>query len=159
MFEPSRILFKIKQGILLFWTAWFAIAFLTNLTDIFKALGFLPEAWSLASGNWAFLRQVTAIYGTPVELGALLFFAVMVWEAAAGFLFWQALMSFNGRKGGLHVVSQSFAVSLALWAAFMLADEFFIAYELENTHRSYASFELLSLLAIYFLPDKDFETH
>ena len=154
--DLSGSLLKIKRGILLFWALWFALVLLTNLMDALKALSYLPETWSLASGNWGFMKQVTAIYGTPVGIVAVMFLGVMVWEGTAAFLFWRAFDAFPGEKGaGLTAVNQAFTVGLAFWATFMLADEFFIAYELEGTHRSYAIAQLVSFLGFYLLPDKE----
>jgi hypothetical protein len=155
MFDLPDSLLKIKRGILLFWAAWFAMVLLTNFTDVLKAVGYLPEGFSLASGNWLFMKQVTAIHGTPVGITALMLLVIMAWEALLVCLFWQAFQTFRERKGegGLAAVNRAFAVSLALWGLFILADEFFIQYELENTHKSFAILALVSYLGIYLLPD------
>lgn len=57
--------FLLKRLLLLFWASWFSIVFLTNLLDACKELGVLPQTWAFASGNYAFVCQTTARYGTP----------------------------------------------------------------------------------------------
>jgi hypothetical protein len=137
----------IRSGILLFWAAWFTVVALTNLLDALKALGFLPAGFTLASGNWALMLKVTAIHGTPASLVALLFLGVILWEAVAAALFWRA-WAVRGEA-----IATAFIVGLALWAAFTLADEVFIAYPLEAVHLRLFAAQLLSLLAIRLLPD------
>jgi hypothetical protein len=56
------------------------------------------------------------------------------------------------RPGG-QAVSRAFLVSLALWAAFLLADEICLAYETEATHLRVFMAQLLSCLVLALLPD------
>ena len=137
----------IRSGILLFWAAWFTVVASTNLLDALKALGVLPAGWTLVSGNWALMLKVTAIHGTPTALVALLFLGVILWEMLAATLFWRAWAA----RGD--TIATAFIVGLALWAAFTLADEAFVAYPLEAAHLRLFAVQLLSLLAIRLLPD------
>jgi predicted ABC-type ATPase len=74
-----------------------------------------------------------------------------------GVLFWRSFRQFNGVNGsGLTTVYTAFGVSLALWAAFVIADEIFIAYEtanLEGTHMGIFASQLITLLVLRLLPD------
>ena len=45
-------LFTLELGLLLFWAAWFAIVFLTNLFSGMKAAGILPESLESLRGRW-----------------------------------------------------------------------------------------------------------
>jgi hypothetical protein len=57
---------------------------------------------------------------------------------------------------GLAAVYAAFTASLGLWMAFILADEFFIAYEvagLEATHVRLFTAQLASLLVLRLLPE------
>jgi hypothetical protein len=137
----------LKSGVLLFWAAWFTIVVLTNAFDILKASRVVPAGWTFASGNWELMVKVTGVHGTPVAVVAMLFLGVIVWEALAGFLFWRAWAA--GGRGGV----AAFTVSLALWAAFTLADEIFIAYTLGPVHLRLFGLQLLSLLALRLLPE------
>jgi hypothetical protein len=46
----------------------------------------------------------------------------------------------------------AFATGIALWAAFMLADEITLEYEFERTHELLFIAQLASLLAFHLLP-------
>ena len=97
-------------------------------------------------------EQVTAVHQTPPALVLLLFLGVVVWEAVAAALLWRAFGAFQGVLKGMDAVYAAFAVSLALWAAFMLADEVFIAYGVEGTHMAIFTAQIVTLLAIRLLP-------
>src|SRR5262245_19521993 len=118
---PSAASWRLlKSGVLLFWAAWFTLVALTDVFDALKAGRVVPAGWSLASGNWELMLKVTAVHGTPVAIVGLLFLGAIAWEVVAAVLFWRAWAA--GGRGGL----AAFTVSLALWAAFTLADEIFI---------------------------------
>lgn len=143
----------IKRGILLFWTLWLALVFCTNLLDGLKALLVLPETWPFASGNYSFMVKVVDRYNPPAWLAVFLFIGVVCWEGLATLLFGLAYWKFKARdEAALVFVHAAFAVGLALWAAFMLADEIFMVYDVENTHRGLFTAQLVSLLAVRLLP-------
>src|SRR5687767_354409 len=121
----------LKRGLLFFWALWLTVVFLTNLFDLLKHQGVVPESWSFASGNYGFMESVTAVHGTPPAMVLLMFLGVIVWEAAAAVMLWRAWALFQGILKGMDAVYAAFTVSLGLWAAFMLADEVFIAYDVE----------------------------
>ena len=152
---PPLSLATLKRGLLLFWAVWFTIVFLTNLFDALRALGVLGAGWRFASGNWAFLVETTAVYATPDWLRAVLFAGVIVWEGLAAALFWRAFRAGRGDDGeGRREVDAAFVVGLALWAAFAIADEVFVAYDVEATHLRLFTAQLVSLLAIRLPPDE-----
>lgn len=140
--------FLLKRLLLLFWATWFSIVFLTNLLDACKGLGVLPQTWAFASSNYAFVAQTTAIYGTPDWVNAVLFAGVLIWEAVAAVCFWRAALTFRRRS-----VYAAFTGGLSLWAAFLLADEVFIAYAVEATHFRILIAHLATLLVIELVPD------
>jgi hypothetical protein len=153
--KPQLNLGGVKRGVLFFWALWLSLVFATNALDGLKALDVLPAGWALASGNYAFLRRVTAVYQTPAWLTAALFAGVVLWEGLAALLFWHSFRVWCGVKGrGLPAFYTAFGVSLALWAAFMIAEEVFLAYPVEGTHRSLFTCTLVSLLALRLLPDE-----
>jgi hypothetical protein len=138
----------LKRGLLLFWAAWLSLVFTTNLLDAAKAAGLLGESWAFASGNYAFLCQTTARYGTPGWVNGLLFAGVICWEALAALLFWLAWWTFRGWP-----LYAAFAAGLSLWAAFILADEVFITYAVAGTHWRLFIAQLATLLAVELLPE------
>jgi len=145
----------IQRGILLFWALYFLLVWITNLCDALKELGWLGKDWRYVSGNYALIVEVTAgKVGGPAWLAPVLFAGVLLWEAAAGVMFIRAAAVFRSMtQPGRQTVHAAFAAALGLWAAFILADEFFIDYRFETTHRSLLTLQLLSLLAMHLLRD------
>jgi hypothetical protein len=133
----------LKRLLVLFWAAWFSVVLTTNLCDAAQAVGILDDSWSFASGNYAFVCQTTARYGTPMWLNAVLFAGVLVWEVAGTAAFWWAAFTYNRRS-----VYAAFTIGLGLWAAFILADEVCLAYLVEATHIRLLVAQLVTLLVI-----------
>jgi hypothetical protein len=151
--RAGRLAVLLKRGLLLFWATWLSVVFTTNLLDGAKALGVLDESWTFASGNYAFLTQTTSRHGTPEWLNAVLFAGVVGWEGLAAVLFWAAWWAFRGGGAGRPAVYAASCAGLSLWAAFVLADEVFIAYPVEGTHWRLFIAQLATLLAVELLPE------
>jgi hypothetical protein len=151
--KEGRMQVILKQLLLLFWAAWLTVVFATNLLDGAKAAGLLGDGWAFVSGNYRFLAETTARYGTPAWLNGLLFAGVICWEGVAAALFWLAWWRFAYRGQRTRRVYAAFTASLALWAAFLLADELFIAYAVEGTHLRLFTAQLATLLAIELVPE------
>jgi hypothetical protein len=152
--ENSPTVVLLKRGLLLFWAAWLSVVFATNALDAAKALGLLDASWPFASGNFAFMTQTTARYGTPGWVNAVLFGGVIAWEGLAAALFWLAAWGFRGGDRGRMTVYLASAAGLSLWAAFILADEVFIAYVVAATHWRLFIAQLATLLAVELLPEE-----
>jgi hypothetical protein len=142
----------LKRTLLIFWATWFTVVFTTNLLDGAKAAGLLEESWAFTSGNYRFLAETTARYGTPNWVNGLLFAGVIFWEGVAAVLFWLAWGRFTGRGKGRWTVYAAFTAGLALWGAFLLADELFIAYAVAGSHLRLFTAQLVTLLAVELLP-------
>ena len=145
---------RFKRLVLCFWALWFSVVFLTNLADAGKGLGLLDNSWAFASGNWKLVQETTSRYRTPGSLKALLFAGILLWEGLAALLFWRAGWSFRGRRSARQAVYLAFMTAVLLWAAFLIADEVFIAYPLESAHLRLFVAHLLTLLAIELLPEE-----
>lgn len=144
----------LKQGLVFFWAIWFTVVFATNLFDLLKQFAVLPENWAFASGNYDFMLATTARYTLPDALVLLLFVGVVVWEGLAALLLWRAwLVVRSAGDAALPVVTTAFAVCLALWAAFMLADELLLAFDVEATHMRIFTAQTATLLALHLLPN------
>ena len=143
----------LKIGLVFFWSLWLSIVFLTNFFEGLKHLGWLPENWKFASQNFQLIQKTMRVYQPPGWLPAVLFIGVILWQALAFLLFWNAfrLLLVSGLSA-LPQVNTAFAVSLALWAAFMVSDEVFCAYEQQSSHVSLFLAQLLTLLALHLLP-------
>lgn len=137
--------------LLLLWAVWLSVVLATNVVDGCKALGLLGEGWVFASGNYRFLAETTARYGTPAWVNGVLFLGVVCWEGLAALLFWAAFARGPSRRGSLYA---AFIASLTLWGAFLVADEVCIAYPVEATHLRLLTAQLVTLLAIELLPQR-----
>lgn len=148
----------LKLVIVLLWAVWSTIVFLTNLTDGLRELGLLADTFPFASGNFAAIAQVTAVYQTPAAISALLFGAVLAWEGLNAGLFWWVVQRSRSLRDGHHrEVNTAFILATGLWAAFMVMDEIFLAYRVaafEQTHRSVFIAVLVSFLVIRLLPNE-----
>jgi hypothetical protein len=144
----------LKQGILLFWALWLTVTWLANTCDGLKACHLLGAGWKFASGNYALMVETTQKYRTPLWLNVVLFGGVILWQGCAALLFWFALSVFHGvhRPGG-NALYTAFLVSLALWAAFIVVDEIFLAYATEDTHLRVFTAQTISLLLLLLMPE------
>jgi hypothetical protein len=146
----GRYVALLKSALLLFWAAWLSVVLATNMADGGKALGLLPESWSFASGNYRFLAETTARYGTPAWVNGLLFAGVVCWEGLAAALFWVAWWKGHDARRARYA---AFTAGLSLWGAFLLADEVFVAYAVEAAHWRLFTATLATLLVVELLPD------
>lgn len=147
-------MFFLKRMLLAFWALWSTVVFTTNTLDAAKALGVLGDSWVFASGNYRFIETTTSRYGTPAWLNASLFTGVIVWEGTTALLFWLACWRFR-TTAGRRLAYLAFTSGLGLWAAFLLADEIFIAYNLSGVHMRLLIAQLATLLVIELVPQKD----
>ncbi len=152
--EAVNHVILLKRLLLLFWAVWLTVVFLSNLADAGKGLGLLGQSWAFAAGNWRFMQETTARYGTPAAVNAALFGGVILWEGGAAVLFWRAGLSYRGRDSSRKAVYLAFTTSLLLWGAFMVADEVLIAYPVEGTHLRLFVAHLVTLLAVDLLPEE-----
>ena len=142
----------IKLGLVAFWAAWFWIVLLTNVLGGLKALGRLSPKWKFASANYEAVAKAIAVYRPPRRLAAWLFASVVLWQLAAALLFtWAAWSSVSSGTIDLAAAHRAFGCGIALWAAFMLADEITLKYEFERTHELLFIAQLASLMALHLL--------
>lgn len=145
----ARPVLRLKRMLLLFWSLWWTVVLATSVFDAGKAVGLLAEGWAFASGNFLYLEQTMARYGTPTWLNAVLFAGVIAWEATATVLFWRAWWGFCGkREADRPLLFAAFTVALSLWLAFLIADEVCIAYAVAATHLRLFAAQLVTLLAL-----------
>jgi hypothetical protein len=140
---------QIWRAILLFWAIWFAVVTATNLGDAALAAGLLPPWWRFASGNYALIAEVTSRYATPGWMLPPLFAGVIAWEALACALFVRAWRAWAADAGlGRDAARLAYGVSLGLWAAFLITDEVFVAFQVAGTHLRLFIAHLVCLIAL-----------
>ena len=144
-------LFYLKQIILLFWCAWFFIAFLTNFTDLLTTTHTMTAS-SFRSGNYSALEKVIAIHHTPHYLLNMLFILDIFIQGISAILFFTAAICFWRRIYTWQAINIAFGISMSLWAIFLIMEEIFIAYSYEATHIRLFVFEMVSLLVLHLLP-------
>lgn len=145
----------IKRGLVLFWAAWYTVVFATNFFDALKAIGAVGAGWAFASGNFAMIRAATAKFALPAVANGALFVGVMAWQATAAALLWIAgIRRAPTRELDLARATTALGTSLGLWAAFVLADELFVAFEggTEAMHLRIFTAQLVTLVAVHLLP-------
>ncbi|GAB3949021.1 hypothetical protein GCM10028805_24690 [Spirosoma harenae] len=142
---------RIRAGLVAFWAFYFSIVLLSNTADALKNLSILPADWSFASGNYILIVRVIAIYQLPVWLAVGFFTGVVLWEAIGAILFWKAFLATVRQTLTYEAtVHRAFGITLGLWAAFLLADEIFLAYLLGGLTATHFSL-LLAELATFIL--------
>jgi len=144
----------LKRSLLAFWATWLTLAMLTNVIDAFKAFGIGAQKSQIASGNYRALQSVKSRLSAPRWVGNLLFGGVVLWQGLGAGLFWRACLGYRPKSTSSAArVNQAFTGGLGLWAAFMVADELFAAYEPESAHMRAFTAQLVSLMSMYLLPD------
>jgi hypothetical protein len=136
-----------------FWSVWWSLVFSTNFFEALKVLDILGSGWSFASGNYGFLVSVMEVHGTPEIVVALLFAGGIAWELAVAVLTWLAFAGYARGAGTRATAYRAFVPAVAFFGAFLALTEFFIAYDLANTHVRLFIAALLSLFVIVSVGD------
>jgi hypothetical protein len=132
----------VRRVLVGFWALYFGLIALTNALDGLRAMSFLPAGWRFRSGNWALLVSTVG----DGRVAWVLFGGVILWEAWAAWLFWQALRA--GMPG-----HRAFVTATALWAAFLIADELFLRYDLEAVHLRLLTAQAITWMAASWAVD------
>ncbi len=149
MFAGMAVL---KTGLVFFWSAWLTAVFLTNRFEGLQRLGILPESWKFASQNYAKIQKTVAVYSPPPWLAGLLFAGVILWQCFSLALLWNAFrLVLLAGFAALPQVDTAFIVLIALFGAFMLADEIFRAYDNQSSHMLIFIAQLATLLVFHLL--------
>ena len=101
-------------------------------------LGALPAGFTLVSYNFELVKKTLGAHGVPTLIAAFLFAGVIAWELLASALLWRAWLAMHrGAPGTAPEVMQAFAVSLAVWAAFLIATELAVNYATAAPHKAH----------------------
>ena len=146
-------LYALKLGLIAFWGIWFTIVLLTNVFAALRALRAVPQKWKFASQNFELVVQATSRYQSPRWLAGILFCGVVLWQLITVVMFGSAFASAL-TAGSLDWiwVNAAFSVGIALFAAFMIADEIFMQYNNERSHVLLLVGQLVTLVSLYLLP-------
>jgi hypothetical protein len=155
--EPRKTPVPILRRLtLLFWAAWLTVVATTNVLEGLQALGAIPASFRFVSGNWRWINQVMDPLAVPRWLQAVQFAGVIAWEALAALLFWRAFATYRGRPlADERPAVLACGVNLALWAAFQVLDEVFLAYAPEAVHRVIFLGQLATLILLHVPPHEE----
>jgi hypothetical protein len=146
-------LFSIKRTMLFFWAAWLSVVAITNVLNGLSVLGVVPASFTFVSGNWQWINQVMDPLGVPRGAQAVFFVGAITWETLGAALFWWAVATYRDRPLAQEkAVVCACGVNLALWAAFQVLDEVFMAYQPEAVHRVIFISQIVTLLLLHLSP-------
>ena len=138
----------LQRPLVLFWALWLTLVGLGNLIDAAASLGLVPADTLLVSGNYKLIVTSVTPTTTAGWLPPLLFAGVIGWQVIGAFFFWRLYLRWGRLPDLLGQVTLCWAVNVALWGAFLLADEFFHAFAFAPGHFAIFSAQLLSYVAI-----------
>ena len=150
--SPRSASLPLKRALLAFWALWFLVVFTTNVMDVLRISGLLNTNWPAVSDNYFLISKTTSVYRLPARWNTFFFFSIMSWQAICVIVFLQACIKL-GKDAAGECVYRAFGFGIGLFAAFILACEVFINYELEAVHMRVFTAQLASLLAVRLLPD------
>lgn len=136
----------VKRIMLQFWALWLSVIAATNLFSLLKALGLVSRDFVFASNNFALVHSYMASYHVPHNLIVVAFSKIVGMQWVAAWLFFRA-------PGNRRTANAAFGAGLALFAAFLVAGEFFLRFDYEAIHMRIFIALLVSWLAVHLLPD------
>ncbi|MDI9817984.1 MULTISPECIES: hypothetical protein [unclassified Legionella] len=145
-----------KKIMILFWMLWWLIALWTDVMGLLAHYGLVVKDWA-RDINYPFLLESLKIYPVSDWLPPLLFAGIILWSfASAAAFFWACLSLHKSPQLWMRRADIAFIISLSYWLAFFLADQLVMKFDLEENHMVQGGFQLLTYLALYLLPSKDF---
>jgi hypothetical protein len=134
------------------WTMYFTMISLTNIIDALKAMNVLGDGVTFSSGNWAFMQDTVAVYGTPDWITGILFAGAITLEVIVAMLCWRALSRRVAGSTGAAVASRAaLAGALVVWTGFVFMEETFLAYGVEGTHWQLFIAAAMSFAVLYLV--------
>lgn len=120
--------------IIAFWGCWFSLAFLSNASDLVYALGLIKQPFVFHSGNYQMVKRTIAIYQWPDYIALILFIADVIIQGLIAILFVAVIINFIRGYLKKSMLLWPLLLNIALWGAFMIMEEFFLAYSTEPVH-------------------------
>ena len=113
-------LFSPTVAIVASWTLWYTAVVATNLTDLLRVWGLLPDDFAWVSGNYTSFVEPGGGGGVVIAL----YLGGYVWELATTALFWRALI--GGARGSAPMAELArapFTLGIGFWGAFLVLAE------------------------------------
>jgi hypothetical protein len=138
----------LRRGLVTFWAAWWTVVVSTNVTDLLKTFGLLPDTFTWVSNNFAIMRGGAGVAdGVPLHVLGLFLFG-LAWEGLAAGLFLRAAFGFRGGGEPTGAARAAFTVGISFWAAFLLLCELTVVHAGVPLYLGLLSAHLLSLMAV-----------
>jgi hypothetical protein len=150
--EPRQIGLWLKRLVLVFAGTYLAMVCVTNLVNVVEVLT-NTHASFLNSGNTGYINSITKVYASPTWFTDVAVIAAATIEGLGALLFGRALLRYRGNGTGLVEVYQALAWNVAIWFAFIVGTEFFVAYQAEGPFRELLGLGLLMTLVVAVVPD------
>lgn len=131
-----------KKLLIIFWGVWWLSALWTDVVGGLAYLGVLQAEWAPAK-NYPFLVESLKMYPLYSWIPTVLFMGIIVWMSLIVGYFLVTILAIATKKPFWRLANQSFAISMGLWLAFLLADQMIMNYQLEANHMVQACFQLL----------------
>jgi hypothetical protein len=116
--------------------AWHGLAAAKNLCEILGAFEIVPAAHRFGSGNLGAMEKLLASLDPSRELLGVLLTGVIGLETSVAVAFVR------------DDVERAFALALLLFSAFVLIDDAFVDYRLDETHRGVLTLLLVGYLVV-----------
>lgn len=143
-----------KKILILFWAVWWLITLWIDVVGGLAHLGMLHASWA-PDYNYHLLASSLKMYEAPSIITTILFCGILLWSSLSTLVFcWASLALKQKPDIWMYRAKIAFIVSLCYWLAFFLADLLVMKFDYLQSHMVQASFQLLSFLALYVLPEK-----
>lgn len=143
-----------KKIIIIFWFLWWLIALWTDVVGGLAHMGWLHASWA-PDTNLPFLIESLKMYQPPLWLIGIFFAGILLGLFLSTVSFLWAVLGLNQPTYVWMVRAKTaFIISITLWLAFFLADQMIMKFDLEENHMVQGGFQLLTFLALYWLPNE-----
>lgn len=143
---------RLKQLLLVLGAAYLGVVAVTNLVNL-GAEALTADVTALNSRNTDYVASVVGVYSVPGWLDELVVVGAATLETVGALLFLRAALRFRGAGTGRVEAFQALLFATALWGAFILGTELFVAYDSQGTFRELLAVTLLMAVVVAVVPD------
>ena len=142
----------LKRLVLAFGATYLGMVCVTNLANFANVVAGTHVKF-LNSGNADYIASIVKVYSMPGWFVDLAVLGAAMIEGVGALLFVRALLRYRGGSTGVTEAYQALAWNIAVWFAFIVGTEFFIAYPSESPFRELLGLGFLMTLVITLVPD------
>lgn len=148
----QRSALTLKRLVLIFGAAYLGFVCLTNTVNLVNAVAGTHSRF-LNSQNASYVASVVKVYALPGWFDNLAVLGAAIIEGLGAWLFIRALRRFHGDGSGVTEAYQALTWNIAVWFAFIVGTELFVAYPSESPFREPLGLGFLMALLITLVPD------